>query len=65
MSDERTRRIRDLNDRFRTTMSGGRVYVTGGIEALGEHVKGQVMAGVMVFDAFTDDHLGIGKKIAA
>jgi hypothetical protein len=39
MSEEKTARIRELNDAFRTTIAGGRVMVRAGVEALNDATK--------------------------
>ena len=36
-------RIRELNDAFRTTMTGGRVMLTAGVDALPSDVKAMVI----------------------
>lgn len=47
-------RIRALNDAFRTTLSGGRLMVTSGVQALGP-VRVAVLAEKMrAFDEFTE-----------
>lgn len=51
-----TNRIRDLNDAFRTTLSGGIVLLTQGIQALPEDVQRNVLDAVRHFDAFTGDN---------
>ena len=45
-------RIRELNDRFRTTFSGGIVTVTQGVDALSPEVKAEVLQRVRLFDQF-------------
>ena len=35
--------IRELNDRFRTTMTGGRMLMTAGVNALPSDVKAMVI----------------------
>jgi Protein of unknown function (DUF3768) len=49
-------RIRELNDRFRTTFSGGRVMTTAGVAALSEATRQEVFNRVRAFDAFTPDN---------
>jgi hypothetical protein len=49
-------KIRELNDRFRTTMSGGRVMMTAGVQALGEKTVANVLAAVREFTAFSADN---------
>jgi Protein of unknown function (DUF3768) len=49
-------KIRELNDRFRTTMTGGRVMMTAGVDALPSDVKAMVIRRVATFSAFTPDN---------
>jgi hypothetical protein len=49
-------KIRELNDRFRTTMTGGRVMFTVGVDALPSDVKAMVIRRVATFTAFTADN---------
>ena len=51
-----TAKIRALNDRFRQTLTGGRVVVTTGVEALGPARIRSVIARVSNFDVFTADN---------
>jgi hypothetical protein len=46
-------RIRALNDAFRTTMTGGRVVMTVGVDALPSDVKAMVIRRVATFTAFS------------
>ena len=55
MTDKITR-IRELNDLFRTTFTGGRVYMTAGIDALAGNVRAEALDMVRTFDAFTQDN---------
>ncbi len=55
MSDN-TARIRALNDAFRNTLQGGRVYMTRGVDALAPDVKLLALDKVKSFDAFTGDN---------
>src|SRR5438445_4183402 len=49
-------KIRELNDRFRTTMTGGRVMLTAGVDALPSDVKAMVIRKVATFSDFTPDN---------
>ena len=49
---ERRRQVRDLNDAFRRSFSGGRVVVTAGIAVLPEAMRAAVLTAVRAFDAF-------------
>jgi hypothetical protein len=49
-------RIRELNDRFRTKMTGGRVLMTAGVNALPSDVKGMVIQRVATFSDFNEDN---------
>ena len=54
-----TRRIRELNDAFRRTFSGGRVMLTSGVNALPEAVKANALQLVRThhqFDEGNDPH---------
>lgn len=51
-----TDRIRQLNDAFRRTFSGGAVLLTQGILSLPEDVLGEVVDAILHFDAFTEDN---------
>ena len=49
-------KIRELNDRFRTTMTGGRVMMTAGVDALPPDVKAMVIRRVATFSDFNADN---------
>jgi hypothetical protein len=49
-------KIRALNDAFRTTMTGGRVMMTAGVNALPSDVKAMVIRRVATFSDFTPDN---------
>ena len=49
-------KIRELNDRFRTTMTGGRVMMTSGVDALPADVKAMVIRRVTTFTDFNADN---------
>src|SRR5258708_997916 len=49
-------KIRALNDAFRTTMTGGRVMMTAGVDALPSDVKAVVIRRVATFSDFTEDN---------
>ena len=49
-------KIRELNDMFRTTMTGGRVLMTAGVDALPSDVKAMVIRKVVTFSEFTPDN---------
>lgn len=51
---ERAATIAALNDRFRTTFAGGRVYLTDGVDALPPETKAVIIAKVKAFADFTD-----------
>ena len=48
--------IRELNDRFRTTMTGGQVLMTAGVDALPSDIKAMVIRRVATFSDFTADN---------
>ena len=52
----KTARIRELNDAFRTTFSGGRVMLTVGVDSLPSDVKAKVLRSVASFSTFTADN---------
>ena len=49
-------KIRALNDAFRTTMTGGRVMMTAGVDALPSDVKAVVIRRVATFSEFNEDN---------
>ena len=49
-------KVRELNDRFRTTMTGGQVMMTAGVDALPHDVKAMIVRRVATFTAFTADN---------
>ena len=49
-------KIRALNDAFRTTMTGGRVMMTSGVQALGEKTVASALTAVREFTAFSADN---------
>ena len=56
MTDDRTTRIRALNDCLRCTGVGGQVVITRGIQALGPEKLRAVIAAVTSFEAFSEDN---------
>ena len=53
---DRTKKIADLNDAFRTSLEGGRVVVTSGVAALGQRTQVEALRAVQAFNAFTPDN---------
>ena len=53
---ENTARIRELNDAFRTSFTGGKVYMTDGVAALDDATKAKVLTSVRTFTAFSRDN---------
>ena len=49
-------RIREMNDAFRQSFTGGRVVMTVGVGALPDRVRGAVIAAVRAFDRFNGDN---------
>ncbi len=49
-------RIRELNDKLRTTMSGGLVHMTNGIAALGLPTVNAIFKAISAFTGFTPDN---------
>ena len=49
-------KVRQLNDTFRRTLTGGTVLMTAGIMALSPDKQAEVLAKVKGFDAFTPDN---------
>lgn len=56
MNNDRAERIRRLNDSFRRSFPGDRVFLTEGIRALGPERVEEVCRRVRTFDAFTPDN---------
>ena len=48
-----TQRIRELNDAFRMTFTGGRVMMTSGVSQLAAETRTKLTAAVQAFDRFT------------
>lgn len=48
--------IRELNDRLRTTLEGGQILVTAGINALGPVAVAMIMREIAEFDDFSADN---------
>jgi hypothetical protein len=49
-------RIRRLNDTFRRTLVGGRMFMTAGVNALPVDTKARVLLAVQSFSDFTKDN---------
>ena len=63
--DDKTARIRTLNDRLRTTGEGGRVLITEGIRALGTEMTALILRAVVTFDDFSPDNDPYGEHDCA
>lgn len=51
-----TEKIRALNDAFRTTLTGGKVLLTAGVNALPSEVKATVIRRVRTFSEFNEEN---------
>lgn len=51
-----TDRIRELNDAFRKTFTGGRVMLTASVDALPSDVRAMAIRKVATFDAFNEEN---------
>ena len=51
-----TARIRELNDAFRTTFTGGRVMMTSGVNAMEPETRVRLIAAVQTFRRFDKDN---------
>lgn len=49
-------KIRELNDRLRQSLSGGKIMITQGVKALSEADKQILLNKVRTFDLFTKDN---------
>ena len=52
----KTARIRELNDAFRRSFSGGKVTMTAGVYALPDMVKAAALQKAATFDEFNEDN---------
>lgn len=55
-TDEKARCIARLNDQFRRTLTGGKVVMTSGVQALGRERLPEVLTAVRCFDQFDQDN---------
>ena len=63
MTDKtQTEAIRELNDQFRRTLTGGTLLLTAGIVALGAEAQTRIIEAVRTFDAFTPDNDPYGEQ---
>lgn len=53
---DKTQRIRELNDQFRSTFIGGQVLITRGIATLPSVLRPDVIEQIRIFSAFTPDN---------
>lgn len=56
MSGAGAERIRVLNDALRTTLLGGRVLLTAGVQALGTDMVAAVLTRTRTFNEFSEDN---------
>lgn len=55
-AEHRTAKIREANDKFRTTLSGGDVFCTSGIVGLGTFAQLEILDRVRAFNAFNKEN---------
>lgn len=53
-SKQRVQKIAELNDIFRTSLTGGRIALTSGVVALGHRAQIDVLRAVQQFNAFSE-----------
>lgn len=51
-----TEKVRELNDQFRTTLVGGKIWATRGIQSLPEKDQAAILDQVRTFDEFNEDN---------
>ncbi len=56
MINDKTETIRRLNEVFRRSFLGGKVFLTEGVRALGDDQVRAIIRHVRIFDAFTPDN---------
>lgn len=54
--NQQTALVRELNDNFRKTLTGGQVLLTTGIAALGSEAVQRVVKAITVFDDFCNEN---------
>jgi len=54
MSKDTAKRIRSLNDAFRSTLQGGRVLLTAGVHELPESIRGEAINAMRTFTSFDE-----------
>jgi hypothetical protein len=54
--NENSKRIAELNDVFRSTLAGGKVVMTAGVDALPSDVKAMLIGKVATFDEFAREN---------
>ncbi len=62
MIDDSTARIAQLNDDLRQTFQGGQVFMTRGVQALGEELVQRALNAVRTFSDFTEDNDPYGER---
>jgi len=63
--EQKTARIRALNDALRRDGRGGRIMITAGLEALGSEKLAHVLAVVAAFSKFSEDNDPYGEHDCA
>ena len=53
---ETDQRIRDLNDAFRRSFSGGKILITPGVQGLATDIASRVLQAIQNFDGFCEDN---------
>ncbi len=53
---KKTARIRELNDAFRTSLAGGKVYTTDGVNSEGADFVARALAATRTFDRFSNNN---------
>jgi hypothetical protein len=56
LSKSNSERIREMNDSFRQTFTGGRIVITEGVDALRPELKAEVLQCVRNFNRFDRDN---------
>ncbi len=56
MAEQKIARIRELNDAFRRSFAGGKVYTTDGVSGQGPDFVAKTLTAVRTFDRFSEDN---------